>query len=110
MARIDIPLDASMAPPEIHDVPANDGTDRRHIWFSFRDQSGSEVTLHPAYPMGPDHDVVNVLETLIVTMERVRDAALDRIRDREWIAAAKAARQSDTPLGIEDDAAGEAGA
>jgi hypothetical protein len=93
MARIEVYLGRGLTSPRIHDE-GNPGDDGRHVYVTLTDNDGTAVTIHPAYPMLGDAALVDNLGSLIDTFEQMRDAAKDRIRDREWIAAAKAAREA----------------
>lgn len=96
MARIDINLD-SRSTPRIHDR-ADDQSDRRFVWVEIRDLDGSYVALKAGFGLVTDDQAIEAIEPLLSALERMRDAARDRIKDREWIAAAQAARDTDTPV------------
>jgi hypothetical protein len=96
MARIDFALDAAR-PAKVQDSQSDMWPDCRHAWIELKDVDGSDLALHMAHGVPTNEEIIASGLLLIAAATELVNAAQQRIRDREWIAAAKAAREPSAP-------------
>ena len=93
MADIGITLDPSAPAPEIHDEALTkdpyEGAgwverNIRYAWLTVHARGGDEIKIHLAYGLATDEQIIASTEPLIHALEQMRDAARDRIADREF--------------------------